>query len=100
METTTLVFEPSSVLLSGKRDTHIEGTATLKNVGEVDFLCKSVSSSCGCTTQQSVKTGTKIKAGESLEISFKVKLSTQGVKHIHVMGNCVTAGLSINTKII
>lgn len=99
MRNTTIVFEPSTILLSGKRDTKVEGMAKLKNIGEEDFLCKGVSSSCGCTTQQSIKTGTKIAKGEDIDILFSVKLSTPGVKHIYVSGNCVTASLSINIQI-
>jgi len=99
MENTVLEFNPESVIVSGARNSSQTGKASLKNIGEVDFICRGVTSSCGCTTTNDVKPGTVIKPGESVEISFTRKLSSPGTKFIYVSGNCVTVSLPIAAQI-
>ena len=97
---TTIEFTPNEVLVKGTRNSQQTGKSTLKNIGEVDFICKNVSANCGCTVPRNIKTGTILKPGETIEVDFSIKLGTQGTKRIFVMGNCVTASLGINIEFI
>jgi hypothetical protein len=100
MESTELEFNPEAVVVSGARNSSQTGKASLKNIGSVDFICRSVTSSCGCTTTNNIKPGSVLKPGESVEISFTRKLSSPGTKFIYVSGNCVTVSLPIAAEII
>ena len=100
MENTELQFNPENVLVTGERNSSQIGKATLTNIGSVDFICRSVTSSCGCTTTNNLKPGTVLKPGESIEISFTRKLSSPGTKYIYVSGNCVTVSLPIAAEIV
>jgi hypothetical protein len=99
MENTVLQFSPATVLVSGKRNAHGTGTSTLTNIGEVDFICKGVTSSCGCTTPNNIKTGQILKAGESIEITFSRHLTSPGTKYVYVSGNCTTVSLAVAAEI-
>jgi hypothetical protein len=100
MENTVLKFNPESYTLSGTRNSSQTGKVSLTNIGEVDFICRSVTSSCGCTTTNDVKPGTTLKPGESVEISFTRQLNSPGTKYIYVSGNCVTVSLPIAAQIL
>jgi hypothetical protein len=96
---TTIEFIPKIVELAGPRNTTAKGVATIKNVGPNDFTCRGVSTSCGCTLPHGIWTGTEIKAGDELEISFEAQLKTPGTKYIYVSGNSNTISLALNFNI-
>jgi hypothetical protein len=100
MENTVLQFNPATVLVKGKRNEHGTGKSTLTNIGEVDFVCRSVTSSCGCTTPNNIKTGQVLKAGESVEITFSRHLTSPGTKYVYVSGNCTTVSLAVAAEIV
>jgi hypothetical protein len=99
MENTVLQFNPGTVLVKGKRDEHGTGKTTLTNVGEVDFICRSVTSSCGCTTPDDIQTGQVLKPGESIEVNVTRHLTSPGTKYVYVSGNCTTVSLAIAAEI-
>lgn len=96
---TTIVFEPSSVTVTGQKNQTVSGSSMVKNIGTTRFTCRSVAKSCGCTTPSGIDTGTIIEPGESKELFFSIELSTPADKFIYVHGNCTTISLRIIKQI-
>jgi hypothetical protein len=100
MENTVLQFSPATVVVMGKRNDHGVGKATLTNIGNSDFVCRDVTSSCGCTKPDNIKTGQILKPGESIEITFSRHLTSPGTKYVYVSGNCTTVSLAVGAEIL
>jgi len=96
---TTIVFEPSSVTVTGQKNQTVSGSSIIKNIGTTRFTCRSVAKSCGCTTPSGIDTGTIIEPGESKELFFSIELSSPADKFIYVHGNCTTISLRIIKQI-
>ncbi len=96
---TKIVFEPSSVTVTGQKNQTVSGSSIIKNIGTTRFTCRSVAKSCGCTTPSGIDTGTIIEPGESKELFFSIELSTPADKFIYVHGNCTTISLRIIKQI-
>ena len=99
MENTVLQFNPATVLVSGARNAHVTGTSTLTNIGEVDFICRGITSSCGCTTPDDIQPGQILKPGESIQITVNRHLTSPGTKYVYVSGNCTTVSLAVAAEI-
>lgn len=97
---TILKATPESVVLEGPRDSNKTGQFVLKNEGSIDFVCRSVTKSCGCTMPTGLQTADIIKPGESVTISFNIDLKTPGTKYIYVFGNADTVSLAIHLSLI
>jgi len=98
--TTILKATPESVALEGPRNSHKTGQFVLTNTGSIDFVCRSVTKSCGCTMPTGLKTADIIKPGESVTLSFSIDLKTPGTKYIYVFGNADTVALAIHLQLI
>lgn len=97
---TVLEANPESVILEGSRNSNKSGVFTITNKGSIDFVCRSVTKSCGCTMPTGLQPADIIKPGESKQLSFSIDLKTPGTKYIYVFGNADTLALPIHLTLI
>jgi hypothetical protein len=94
-----LIFSPSSYTLTGGRDTTQSGVFKVTNDSTIDFVCRSITASCGCTTPTGIATGTIIKPGESVDLEFFINLKSPGTKYVYIFGNAETITLPISLQL-
>ena len=97
---TELKANPESIILEGERDSNKSGEFTITNTGSIDFICRSVTKSCGCTMPTGLQPADIIKPGESIKLNFNIDLKTPGTKYIYVFGNADTLSLPIHLTLI